>query len=331
MNINRLSLNIDKTNFVIFHPFNKPSKHNVTIKINNKAINEKESIKYLGVIVDSTLSWKQHIISITKKIARTIGIMYKLQPFLPLNVMKNVYYSLAYSHIIYAIEIWGSEFKSDLDKISILQKRVMRLLTFNDIYPTTPGPLRPMDPIFVKLNFLKVDDIYNYQVSKFVFKCINRTTPIQFHDWYKLSHVIHEHSTRSNFDVNEGLSINNLFTPSARTTNYGLKQLKVNGPRIWNKILSSLKNITLLNAFLKKLKDYYISRYSEMLHSSVFTPHPPHPTPSFYLCIKKTRKKLCFLLLFIIIVIIITIIFIIIITIIIIVIITISTFFSKIC
>ena len=55
LNINRLSLNIDKTNFVIFHPFNKPSKHNVTIKINNKAINEKESIKYLGVIVDSKL------------------------------------------------------------------------------------------------------------------------------------------------------------------------------------------------------------------------------------------------------------------------------------
>ena len=207
----------------------------------------------MGIIISTPL--KQHIISITKKIARTIGIMYKLQPFLPLNVMKNVYYSLVYSHIIYAIEIWGSAFKSDLDKISILQKRVMRLLTFNDIYPTTPGPLRPTDPIFVKLNFLKVEDIYNYQVLKCVFKCINRTTPIQFHDWYKLSHVIHEHSTRSNFDVIEGLSINNLFIPSARTTNYGLKQLKVNGPRIWNKIPSSLKNITSLSVFLKKLKD----------------------------------------------------------------------------
>ena len=55
LNINHLSLNIDKTNFVIFHPYNKPSEHNVTIKINNKAINKKESIKYLGVIVDSKL------------------------------------------------------------------------------------------------------------------------------------------------------------------------------------------------------------------------------------------------------------------------------------
>ena len=61
LNVNRLSLNIDKTNFIIFHPFNKPSKQNVTIKINKKALNETEGIKYLGVIIDSSLSWKHHI------------------------------------------------------------------------------------------------------------------------------------------------------------------------------------------------------------------------------------------------------------------------------
>ena len=81
LNVNQLSLNIDKTNFIIFHPFNKPSKHNVAIKINKKAINEKESIKYLGVIIDSSLCWKHHIINLTNKISRAIGIMYKLRPF----------------------------------------------------------------------------------------------------------------------------------------------------------------------------------------------------------------------------------------------------------
>ena len=62
--------------------------------------------------------------------------MYKLRPFLPLSVMKNVYHSLIYSHTIYAIEVWGSAFKTE-----ILQKRVMRLLTFKDVFPATPGPL----------------------------------------------------------------------------------------------------------------------------------------------------------------------------------------------
>ena len=72
LNVNRLSLNIDKTNFI--YPYNKPKKKCITIKINNKAIKEKEYIKYLGVLIDSTLSWKQHVSNISKEISRSIGI-----------------------------------------------------------------------------------------------------------------------------------------------------------------------------------------------------------------------------------------------------------------
>ena len=125
----------------------------------------------------------------------------------------------------------------------------MRLLTFNDVYPTTPDPLIPTEPIFAKLNVLMVDDIYNHQVSKFVFKCIYRIT--QFHDWYKFTCGIHQHSTRSNYNVNDEIIINN----------YGLKQLKVLGPRIWNKLPTDLKDASTLYVFLKKLK-VYISKYS---------------------------------------------------------------------
>ena len=64
---------------------------------------------------------------------------------------------------------------------------------------------------------MKIEDIYKYQVSKF--KCLNHTAAEQFHEWV---------------NVNDGTTIKNLFVPSARTINYGLKQLKANGPRIWN-------------------------------------------------------------------------------------------------
>ena len=55
--VNRLSLNIDKTKFIVFHPYNKPLKHIITLKFHKKAILEKNYIKYLGVMIDSTLSW----------------------------------------------------------------------------------------------------------------------------------------------------------------------------------------------------------------------------------------------------------------------------------
>ena len=54
--VNRLSLNIDKTNFVIFHPYNKPMRKKITLKMHKNAISEKDNVKYLGIKIDSTLT-----------------------------------------------------------------------------------------------------------------------------------------------------------------------------------------------------------------------------------------------------------------------------------
>ena len=53
----------------------------------------------------------------------------------------------------------------------------------------------------------------------------------------------------------------NLFIPMVRTTNYGLKQLKANGPRIWNSLPTNIKNATTLITFTKSLKVHYSSQY----------------------------------------------------------------------
>ena len=81
LRINRLSLNISKTNFVIFRPYNKKLKCIITLKIDKKTIAEKSHIKYqyLGIIIDSSLTWKQHLFSISIKISRSIVIMCKLK------------------------------------------------------------------------------------------------------------------------------------------------------------------------------------------------------------------------------------------------------------
>ena len=80
---------------------------------------------------------------------------------------------------------------------------------------------------------MKIEGIHTYEVSKCV-KCLNRTAPQQFHEWFKFNYERHGHRTRSNFNINDGATIKNLFVLSARITNYGLKQLKLNSPRIWN-------------------------------------------------------------------------------------------------
>ena len=74
LSINRLSLNISKTNFVIFAPNNKLKLH-VTILLNKVAI---EEVQYLGVLIDSKLTFKYHIDELNKnrKVSRAIGVLY---------------------------------------------------------------------------------------------------------------------------------------------------------------------------------------------------------------------------------------------------------------
>ena len=107
LKVNRLALNISKTNFVIFHSSQRNLKHQVTLKLDKKAINQKDNIKYLGVIIDCHLNWKHHILNVSKKISRSIGVMYRIRKYVNTNILKSLYYSLIYSHIVYAIQIWG--------------------------------------------------------------------------------------------------------------------------------------------------------------------------------------------------------------------------------
>ena len=119
--------------------------------LDKKAITQKDHIKYLGMFVDCHLNWKDHITNLSKKISRSIGVMYRIRKYLNLHVLKNIYYSLIYSHIVYAIEIWGSAGDTELEKILMLQKKAVRMMSYKDQYPQIPGPLNPSDLLFCAL------------------------------------------------------------------------------------------------------------------------------------------------------------------------------------
>ena len=189
-----------------FHPYNKPLKQHITLKINNKAIIEKDNIKYLGVIIDSRLNWKNYILSVSKKISICIGILCKLRQFVNMKMLKSIYYSLLYSHLVYAIQVWGSACSTEINKILVLQKRALRIITRNDHFPSVPGPLHPTDPLFHKLEILKIQDIFKFQVSKFIFNCLQLNMPIIFHNWFRQIHTIH---------IDNVINSNNLFIINA--------------------------------------------------------------------------------------------------------------------
>ena len=75
---NKLTLNVDKSNFIIISSAKKTSPHKVALTINNSPLIEKDSIKYLGVLIDKNLTWKQQIKQVNIKISKGIGILAKM-------------------------------------------------------------------------------------------------------------------------------------------------------------------------------------------------------------------------------------------------------------
>ena len=128
LNTNKLTLNLKKSNYVIFHSHEKKLDYQVELKMfdnhSNNLINIecKEFIKYLGVIVDGNLTWKYHIDNIASKISKTIGITTRLRYFVPLSTLQNIYRCLILPYITYGIAVWGQAAKKYLNKTTYSPK-----------------------------------------------------------------------------------------------------------------------------------------------------------------------------------------------------------------
>jgi hypothetical protein len=105
--VNKLSLNVEKSNFVIFHPPQKKVNYSISLLINNNILRQENSIKYLGIIMDSNLNWKEHVHELCKKISRGIGILSKLRHFVTKKILTQVYYSIIYPYLTFGVLIWG--------------------------------------------------------------------------------------------------------------------------------------------------------------------------------------------------------------------------------
>ena len=78
LDANKLSLNISKTNYIIFHSYADSIPLNTVIKIGKKHIAKVKYIKFLGVLLDEHLTWRYYISELSKKLARTCGILFKV-------------------------------------------------------------------------------------------------------------------------------------------------------------------------------------------------------------------------------------------------------------
>ena len=222
--------------------------------INKKAIKEVSCVQYLGILIDSKLTFKAHIDEVSKKVSRGIGVLYKLRHYVSTKTLINVYYAIIYPYLLYGIPIWGSTSSYLLNSLHTLQKKFVRLATFNDRYPDIPGPLAHTPPLFRRLNVLNIYDIFKFQLGNLVFNSIYGIGPVNSVINFQQISDVHGYNTRQ-------ASQGNIYRGHIRTSRFGLKSLKAAGGILWNSIPLNIRITTSKPSFKQKLKLKLLNDY----------------------------------------------------------------------
>ena len=239
---NKLSLNAKKTKHILFHkrsnadnlPLILPS-----LTINNTNIKRESSMSFLGVILDKTLNWKKHIITIENKISKNIGILYKAKQFLNLACLKQLYFSFINSYLNYCNIVWGSTNITNLKKLYSKQKSACRIIFGEGRHTSVRHRLREIGAL----------DIYQmnvYQVLIFTFKVKNGTNPSIFkHQFTQFDHSYSTRHSKHSYKIPKALLKAKRFSILYR------------GPILWNTVLNkSLKAPRSFSSFKRLLKQF---------------------------------------------------------------------------
>ena len=121
-----------------------------------------EEHKYLGLIIDSRLTWQPQINEIYKKMRAASSMIQKLKYNLPQKTLKIVYYSLVESVINYGIETWHATKNEYTNNLQIIQNRIIKLMLsnkFNKKFKNTNDK-------FKHLNILTIEKLYKFKIIK---------------------------------------------------------------------------------------------------------------------------------------------------------------------
>ena len=119
--VNKLSLNLSKNNSMLFT--NCRRVQNVSISINNCEIDMVYKTKFLGVMTDTKLNWKDHVAMFKSKLSKSIASMLKAKQVLDRRSGMILYFSLFLPYLSYCCEVWGNTYSSNIKNVYILQKK----------------------------------------------------------------------------------------------------------------------------------------------------------------------------------------------------------------
>jgi hypothetical protein len=212
--------------------------------IDNTRIGIVTHTKFLGIILENSLTWKQHLLHISKKISKSVGILSRARKFLDKKTLTQLYYSFIYHYLTYCNIIWGNAPDYILWPIFRAQKRAIRIVANIRKRESTKNAFR-------ELKILRLPDIYIFSVLIYVYKFKNRLLPQPFFTFYTTNNQIHNYPTRNAAQLR---------APSAKTK-LAYSFVKITGVNIWNDFSTIINQHMKIGALKKAIIYNLVSKY----------------------------------------------------------------------
>ena len=235
---NKLSLNIAKTNYMIFTnaPQNIPQH---TLQIGTETIVKVECIKFLGIMIDQNMKWLDHIAYCKSKLASGLYTLNASKRMLSCEHLKSLYYTLIHPHLNYGTMLWASTSTSQVQKLQILQNKAVRAITLSKYNASAT-------PIYKNLKILPINGMFKLQLGKLMYRHSNNSLPTPLLKLFTPNRDIHSHNTRHSMDPHIQKS----------KTQIMAKSFLHRAPAIWYTLPQPIKDSKTAKSFNNNMKKH---------------------------------------------------------------------------
>ena len=237
---NKLTLNISKTNYMVFTKCMVVRNSNKSLKLGDQILQQVPHTKFLGINIDEHLDWQVQINACRNKISSGIYALNSLKNILPTQQLKSIYYSLVHSHLSYGLVLWGAARKQFLHKLNILQNKALRSISRNHYRDTA-------QPIYEKFNIPNIQTLYQIELSKIMYLFSKGELPTPLMDLFSTNTEIHKYNTRQRYDPHV----------VRRRTNFVSNSFIHESPKLWLTIPDSIKKARTMASFKKNVKQFF--------------------------------------------------------------------------
>lgn len=241
--LNRLSLNVTKTKFMHMHTGRKTLLRSTPVLYQGELVEEVQVFCYLGLYIDSLLTWRHHTDHLCTKLARMVGVFYRIRDEIPRYALMRLYYALVHSHLMYMVTVWANASETDLKRLQTLQNRMLKVIHRLPLLTPTVELYRD----HVK-SVLPIKGLQMYVACKFVRETLTHST---YHTM--------EFTTQPGA---ERLRNSDKLSRTQPLSSWGLLRMAYQGPTFYNAIPRGLRQISSNRTFHIQLKQLLLTESS---------------------------------------------------------------------